>query len=144
MIRAYKLAALMSNDVFNQISSHDFYYAHGFWPEQFNEISEAMVLMSDVIIHNKTGVRYEKKLLHSWCLGSGESYIVGRTLKNNDTPKRLVYVNVWCHIVFLFLSLWKMCASNRLQKVDSGVVVGVAWNHWDSFVMCKVFLILYR
>ena len=58
----YELPPLSCNDLFNQTSKHDFYCMCGFWPEQFKEITDAMALIPDAIIHNKTGVKCEKKL----------------------------------------------------------------------------------
>ena len=38
----YKLSPLASNDLFDQISIHDFCHACSFWPEKFKEITEAL------------------------------------------------------------------------------------------------------
>ena len=36
---------------------HAFYHVRVFWLEKFKEISQAMVLIPDLIIHNKMGAR---------------------------------------------------------------------------------------
>ena len=34
----YDLPPLSQHDIFNEFTSHDFYYVSGFWPDQFDEI----------------------------------------------------------------------------------------------------------
>ena len=58
----YTLPPLNRHDIFNEFTSHDFYYLSGFWPDQFNEIVNAMVLIPDKIINVKNGHCSSKKV----------------------------------------------------------------------------------
>ena len=48
--------------MFNEFTIYDFYYASGFWLDQFIEIIDAMELILDKIINRKHGICCENKV----------------------------------------------------------------------------------
>ena len=69
--KSYDLPPLSQHDMFNEFTSHDFYYVSGFWPDQFDEIVENMILIPDKIVHKKLKLVVIRKHLSSYSLEYG-------------------------------------------------------------------------
>ena len=58
----HSLTPLSEHDALDEFTSHDFYHASSFWPDQFHEIIDAMELMPNKIVNEKHGHFCDKKV----------------------------------------------------------------------------------